>query len=67
LPPGQFISEHLEKKPNLIAENIRGMDTAIKENRSLQAIGESFANRLPSQKVRHFELYEFEDKDLNRA
>ena len=43
------------------------MDTAIKENRSFQAIGESFANRLPSQKVRLFELYDFEDKDLNRA
>jgi hypothetical protein len=46
--PGYFISEHLEKKPHLIAENIRAMDTAIKENITFQAIGESFSKRLPS-------------------
>jgi hypothetical protein len=35
-------------KPELVAENIRAMDIAIKENKTFQVIGESFSNRLPS-------------------
>ena len=66
-PPGQFISEHLEKKPHLVAENIRAMDTAIKENKTFQAIGESFSKRLPSKRDELSEKFYFEDMDLNRA
>ena len=65
--PGYFMSEHLEKEPHLIAENIRAMDTAIKENITFQAIGESFSNRLPSRRAELLEMFDFEDMDLNRT
>ena len=41
-PPEEYLSKCLNKKPNLIAENVRGMNNALMEDKFFQEIKANF-------------------------